>query len=358
MPRLIYADWMEEQGLIERARFIRLQVELAQLPKDDPREPALKSQCNLLLQKHREEWFGLIRRFVASIGEYSADREFPEHRCKIRRGFLDGIELSLNEFLQYGTELYARWPLYQVKLDNASPMRVKELTACPWLANVRHLTVYRANHTQPEMELLGDSPFVTQLRVLNLGENHIGSKGAAVLAKSPNLANLEDLDIRHNSVGQDGIWAVARSPYLKKLQKLDLCGNREHNVRDIAYLLQSTALPELSGLSLWYTNLGDEGVAQLAALPALGRLTWLNLNNNQVTEKGVRALARSRFVRNLRTLLLAYNRIPPEAVQLLLDSDNLANVSLFNLHKNESVERQSVDFCERYGSRLSLDQPV
>src|SRR5262245_13175122 len=36
-PRLVYADWLEENGDSERAEFIRLQIELARLPLGDPR---------------------------------------------------------------------------------------------------------------------------------------------------------------------------------------------------------------------------------------------------------------------------------------------------------------------------------
>ncbi|MGH7227507.1 MAG: TIGR02996 domain-containing protein, partial [Gemmataceae bacterium] len=38
-PRLIYADWLEEQGgaaRTARAHFIRIQCRLAELPEDDP----------------------------------------------------------------------------------------------------------------------------------------------------------------------------------------------------------------------------------------------------------------------------------------------------------------------------------
>ena len=35
--RLVYADWLDEQGDAPRAEFIRLQIELSQAPSDDPR---------------------------------------------------------------------------------------------------------------------------------------------------------------------------------------------------------------------------------------------------------------------------------------------------------------------------------
>ena len=41
-PRLVYADWLEENGQATRAEFIRLQVELARLSLGDARYPELR----------------------------------------------------------------------------------------------------------------------------------------------------------------------------------------------------------------------------------------------------------------------------------------------------------------------------
>ena len=39
-PRLVYADWLDEQGQAARAEFIRVQCELARLGEADPRRLA------------------------------------------------------------------------------------------------------------------------------------------------------------------------------------------------------------------------------------------------------------------------------------------------------------------------------
>ncbi len=51
LPRLVYADWLDEHGEPERAEFIRVQCELARLPQDDPRRnDAIERQQQLLLK--------------------------------------------------------------------------------------------------------------------------------------------------------------------------------------------------------------------------------------------------------------------------------------------------------------------
>ena len=41
LPRLVYADWLEEHGQSERAEFIRVECEAAMIDRDSPAYPAL-----------------------------------------------------------------------------------------------------------------------------------------------------------------------------------------------------------------------------------------------------------------------------------------------------------------------------
>src|SRR4051794_41783914 len=41
-PRLVYADWLQEHGQLDRARLIRVQIELAHLPDNDDEPTALQ----------------------------------------------------------------------------------------------------------------------------------------------------------------------------------------------------------------------------------------------------------------------------------------------------------------------------
>src|SRR5207249_6247262 len=83
-PRLIYADWLEERG-DPRGEFIRLQVELARLPADDPRLPELKAREQALLAEHRDAWLAPLRELVED------DPDF-------RRGFVERVTLNAGAF--------------------------------------------------------------------------------------------------------------------------------------------------------------------------------------------------------------------------------------------------------------------
>ena len=59
LPRLAYADWLEEQGDPDSADFIRVQCRLAPLADDDP--------ARLGLERREEELLVLAKRLLARL---------------------------------------------------------------------------------------------------------------------------------------------------------------------------------------------------------------------------------------------------------------------------------------------------
>ena len=57
-PRLMLADWLQDNGQPERAEFIRVQVEASRLRWNDPRWKSLAEQAKKLFEAHGEEWIG------------------------------------------------------------------------------------------------------------------------------------------------------------------------------------------------------------------------------------------------------------------------------------------------------------
>jgi hypothetical protein len=84
----------------------------------------------------------------------------------------------------------------------------------------------------------------------------------------------------------------------------------------------------LQELGLDHAQVGDAGVAALAASPHLGRLQALDLGNNPITDEGVEALARSETLKRLTHLTvsregLADAPISEGALQRLRHAPNL-----------------------------------
>ncbi len=147
-PRLIFADWLEDNGEPERAEFIRCQVELAKGNGCDPRPLHNKPcrRCSMiarereLLVRHREEWFRLLSRRpglgkkhplrwwpVASNGEERLDRgsDCPVLSEAIeaspRRGFLAEIECSCADWMRWGPAIVREAPIENVRLADKEP---------------------------------------------------------------------------------------------------------------------------------------------------------------------------------------------------------------------------------------------
>src|SRR5262245_13423738 len=82
-PRLLYADWLEEQGDPERADFIRVQCSLASLAESDPRRPELRQREAALLNQ-----FGWV--WAEELGTQISEWQF-------RRGFVERVTFCLEQ---------------------------------------------------------------------------------------------------------------------------------------------------------------------------------------------------------------------------------------------------------------------
>src|SRR5262249_49135917 len=82
-PRLVFADWLEEHGQLERAEFIRVQIELARLQKEDERRAGLETREKMLLEKNTRRWFGdRLKEFLEQPLQHDHDVEVRQRASK------------------------------------------------------------------------------------------------------------------------------------------------------------------------------------------------------------------------------------------------------------------------------------
>src|SRR5262245_31852846 len=62
-PRLIYADWLDEQGEADRAEFIRLQIRATRMQTDNPDRAEVASHVEELRRAHHMEWVNQLPQF-------------------------------------------------------------------------------------------------------------------------------------------------------------------------------------------------------------------------------------------------------------------------------------------------------
>lgn len=107
--RLVYADWLDERGETDRAAFIRVQIELARRPEDDPRRAELATRELVLFGVARSGW--LAREYPTRYGGgFCSDyrRGFAHRLC------VDAAPASFEAFLVAAPELFARAPIAEL----------------------------------------------------------------------------------------------------------------------------------------------------------------------------------------------------------------------------------------------------
>ena len=212
-PRLVYADFLQENGEEDRAELIRVQCELARLEGR--------------VDKSSEE-----RKRVLTQQQIEIAKRFPSPVQLHQRGFKRA------------------WPNFRMSLDellDTKELRGRAAYSTPELFAVESVELFggRITSAEPFDVLFGLSVFtrVTWLTLCGrevadeatLGtdfttfyyEPVITPAGVAALAQHRGLRRITELDLRNNDLDNDAARALVKSPYLDNLKRLQLLeGNR------------------------------------------------------------------------------------------------------------------------------------
>jgi uncharacterized protein (TIGR02996 family) len=393
-PRLIFADWLEEQG-DPRGELIRLLCALAPLGRWDPQRPALETQAQELLQEHAAAWLGELASVALA--------------WKFERG-LPVLTVRAADFLTHGEMICQEYGVQAVRLIDTAP-HIKGLAACPHLAGLASLDLsHQFDLHDREIAILAASPYLTHLTALDIGYTMLGDVGLGALAASPYLArltrltvsfgqttskgiaalttskhlaqlrhlaldknplgndgiimlaawpaleNLASLDLSSTKLGYDGTRAICTSPHLMQMESLSLGNNRLGQAtwigsQGLASILQEAHFPHLTKLMLGSNELYDQIIVALAAAPLLGPVQELYLASNQIRDQGIVALAASPLVAQLQGLVLSANAFGEVGVIALAESPYLTN--LHYLSMSCAMTHRALDAL---GSSASLPQ--
>jgi uncharacterized protein (TIGR02996 family) len=169
-PRLIYADWLDEHGLEERAELIRVQCEIGPRPLvhicsySSPchRCSLLQRQYQLLAKgsPYHAKGFGRIPRQSRSEWVPSLRDALPWDMGGWiwRRGFVEAIACGCQEWLQHGPQWVGEYPLTGVRLLDREPI---ELPHCWCWA--RHSTSLEEAHFIPDCLAFAVTPMLHEV---------------------------------------------------------------------------------------------------------------------------------------------------------------------------------------------------
>lgn len=361
-PRLVFADWLDEQG-DPRGAFIRVQLALAQLDtesqaeeEDRPIRPGRELLRQELIQKqddllatHAEEWTAPFRRFAT--------------RPRFHRGFVEEVNVDAHSFIRHAHELFDAGPLRHLYLLDIGETLPALLTT-PLLSRLSALTIHASHAGEPLARAIARSEHLSGLKRLDLSRNRFEADAAEYLAASAALANLEELDLRENLLGEAGARALAASPHLGQLRNLDLRGNgigpggaealavteRLQSLHSLGLAKNDVGSPRIQSLSrvsclLRFPNLdlSDNDIGPTALLAVLSRpagsiadvkIRKLNLSQNDLGDAGVRILARSPELTGLKVLDLTNCGIGDEGARALAPSPHLNQLVNLKLGNN------------------------
>jgi uncharacterized protein (TIGR02996 family) len=338
-PRLVYADWLAENGQDERAEFIRVQVERARLPAWGADQVRLRLREQELLKRHGEEWLaelpavegakweGFRRGIVAevSFASYEAMRA-NAHACRAVAP-VEAVTVRWPRKREAGPAGAPIAELRELSLTGkpSSENEILRLAGSPQLSTLRCLT---ARGLWAEgLGLLVASPHLARLKALRLPSNTLGNAGIRALSRAPSLTALEELDLSGRGVSErynedplvrvPGMESLARWEGLKGVRSLTLSGN-ELGRPGLRALLRSPHAVALKELTLRAGRLDGTAMAELGdARPGL-RLETLDLGENVLKELGAEYVATAPCLRELKVLRLDRCEVPLTGARVLL----------------------------------------
>lgn len=388
--RLVFADWLEEQGNA-RGELIRLQIQLEKMKASDRGYATLR-------KKER-----------ALFNEYPPYGDRPGiSGWEYRAGFVEKIEMTLTAFLRNATEVFEHSPVQHVTLK-AKSKKLDRIAQMPELSRLRSIELRSNELGNAGLRTLLSSPHLTNLESLTIYSNGISNEGVTFLSQLPNLKSLTELKIAWNEIDDKATAAIvdsqtlgeitslrldgdftdqtlrliAGSPRFRNLKKLTLNGDYSNELRapaisgfserglealstgvfdtpieELAFqrnlrrgfakaFENSARLSSVKRLILGWCAIEDDDIVLMARY--LRNVEEMHLEGNRISTRGANALSESPLLENLQKLYLTDNSITAAGVHALVDSPYRQKATKFYLRTNRLAAHEVEAVREKAG---------
>lgn len=319
VPRLIFADWLEEQG-DPRGEFIRQHCEYEEHGETDGAVVRARQQ---LEQQQR-------RTLIARLSHLGV------RDVRFRGGFVDKVFIQGAEFLRRPNALFRHAPVLRglmlrgISADRASDV-MRRLAGLEKLSQLDALDLTDCNLGGAAIEALVSG--VLRPTRLVLTGNPLGGHGLQVLTQAETLRGLESLELANAQLQVYDARQLSFSTTLSRLKSVNLSGNQiaDGGLRRLAF---AENMRGLETLELANAEIGPDGLRSWSEGPALTTLRSLNLSGNALGDVGCVLLSSASNAARLKQLRLAACEIDVEGFTALSRSPYLRGVSALQLDDN------------------------
>jgi len=350
LPRLVFADYIEENGDPERAAFIRAQIELAKTPEYEPFAVLCKTRKREWVSG--EPWHRDVYDLLANSTAY-----FP--RPSHRRGFGWCVGLANPRWVELIAFALRKQPIASLHVRTGTLDDWRSFAAADWLPRIVAMTLDGISSPNEPLRCLRESPHTTGITSLRLETTNFpsipiiledlfatplgkqltslsmrhgyGSADETMEAIAQNgPVSLTEFDLFHMGFGPTAARTFADTGLAKQTEVLRLNGNA---LTSNGLSILAKAVERLRVLDLTKTTLSAVAAGVLANAPVFVALRKLVLDGNPLGTDGIKEISRSQHLTGLRSLGLANTQCDNAAVRYLTRGGvwpNLVEVDLRN----------------------------
>jgi len=201
LPRLVYADFIEENGDATRAEFIRAQCALTGGYFEDEKErAALELRERYLREKHGPAW-------LAPLKMNGEPLFTPRSHGLFRRGFVECVWMPAAWFVAKAEKLFARCPVNELRVTMGSATTLIDVVQSPHFHRLTTLDVSNrswSNSRNDFIEELTGGDTLTDLKRLRLRGCNLDGYDLDMLCRARKFDPLE-LDLSGSAITPEWI---------------------------------------------------------------------------------------------------------------------------------------------------------
>jgi hypothetical protein len=237
-----------------------------------------------------------------------------------QRGFVNNLACNSWALLrEHGPALFDLTPIERLSIHLESLAELRQLARTPWLRNLRSLELCETPLGSQGLPLLAGSPVLRKLQRLDLNRPVSAVSFAGVL-DTPFFRQLDTLCLHQVSMESGLVVLTQPNPTTFAAWQLRRFEWSSSTPLPFLFAAVTPLPPRLTWLRLQsQTGDGDLLATSFGQMPGARQLRRLNLRDNRITDRGAIALAECDHLDDLELLDLRDNRIGYSARQRLRD---------------------------------------